>query len=111
VEEDSVAGRRQVGERPRIGVADEQPLLCSLGVSKVDTVGDLHPRQATRQPTYAPTMPSRPLSPDRQAITRLHTRVDVEAILPSISARPTAEPRWAGWPRWSRRRASTWSTR
>ena len=25
-------------------------------------------------------MPSRPLSPDRQAITQLHTRVDVEAI-------------------------------
>jgi hypothetical protein len=25
-------------------------------------------------------MPSRPLSPDRQAITRLHTRLDVEAI-------------------------------
>jgi hypothetical protein len=25
-------------------------------------------------------MPSRPLSPDRQAITKLHTRVDVEAI-------------------------------
>ena len=25
-------------------------------------------------------MPSRPQSPDRQAITRLHTRIDVEAI-------------------------------
>jgi hypothetical protein len=25
-------------------------------------------------------MPSRPLSPDRQAITALHSRVDVEAI-------------------------------
>jgi hypothetical protein len=25
-------------------------------------------------------MPSRPLSPDRQAITKLHSRIDVEAI-------------------------------
>jgi hypothetical protein len=25
-------------------------------------------------------MPSRPLSPDRHAITQLHTRIDVEAI-------------------------------
>jgi hypothetical protein len=25
-------------------------------------------------------MPSRPLSPDRQAITQLHTRIDVKAI-------------------------------
>ena len=33
-----------------------------------------------REPAYAPTMPSRPLSPDRQAITALHSRVDVEAI-------------------------------
>ena len=30
--------------------------------------------------SYAPTMPSRPLSPDRHAITQLHTRIDVEAI-------------------------------
>jgi hypothetical protein len=29
---------------------------------------------------YAPTMPSRPLSPDRHASTQLHTRIDVEAI-------------------------------
>ena len=33
-----------------------------------------------REPAYAPTMPSRPLSLDRQAITALHSRVDVEAI-------------------------------
>jgi hypothetical protein len=29
---------------------------------------------------YAPGMPSRPLSPDREAINALHTRLDVEAI-------------------------------
>ena len=33
-----------------------------------------------REPAYAPTMPSRPLSADRSAVVKLQTRLDNEAI-------------------------------
>ena len=59
---------------------------------------------------YAPTMPSRPLSPNRHATTQLHTRIDVEAIAVTKGETDRGAA-VAGLATLVPPRASTWSTR